>query len=40
MHGIKSNSKIWTLDSKLLKVIPERLKYPNHCPKLPLDFFA
>jgi predicted nucleic acid-binding protein len=26
-HGIKSNSKIWTLDIKFLKVIPEKLKY-------------
>jgi predicted nucleic acid-binding protein len=27
MHGIKSNSKIWTLDKKFLRVIPEELKY-------------
>jgi len=27
MHGIKSNSKIWTLDTKFLRVIPEKLKY-------------
>ena len=27
MHGIKSNSKIWTLDKKLLKVLPGELKY-------------
>jgi len=27
MHGIKSNSKIWTLDTKFLKIIPEKLKY-------------
>jgi len=27
MYGIKSNSKIWTLDNKFLKVIPEELKY-------------
>jgi len=27
MHGIRSYSKIWTLDTKLLKVIPEELKY-------------
>jgi len=27
MHGIKSNSKIWTLDKKLLNVLPEILKY-------------
>ena len=27
MHGIRSNSKIWTLDTKFLNVIPEELKY-------------
>jgi hypothetical protein len=27
MHGIKSQAKIWTLDKKFLKVIPEALKY-------------
>ena len=27
MHGIKSNSKIWTLDNKFLKIIPEELIY-------------
>jgi predicted nucleic acid-binding protein len=27
LHGIKSNSKIWTLDTKFLRVIPEELKY-------------
>jgi len=27
MHGIKSNSKIWTLDTKFLRVIPEELKF-------------
>ena len=27
LHGIKSNSKIWTLDNKLLNVIPEKLIY-------------
>ena len=27
MYGIKSNSKIWTLDSKFLKIIPEEIKY-------------
>ena len=27
LHGIKSNSKIWTLDNKFLKIIPEELKY-------------
>jgi predicted nucleic acid-binding protein len=26
-YGIKSNSKIWTLDTKFLKIIPEKLKY-------------
>jgi len=28
-HAIKSNSKIWTLDTKFLKIIPEELKYPG-----------
>ena len=27
MHGIKSGSKIWTLDTKLLRVMPDELKY-------------
>ena len=27
MHGIKSNAKIWTLDNKLLRMIPEELRY-------------
>jgi predicted nucleic acid-binding protein len=27
MHGIKSNSKIWTIDKKFRKIIPEELKY-------------
>ena len=27
LHGIKSNSKIWTLDTKFLRVIPDELKY-------------
>jgi predicted nucleic acid-binding protein len=27
MHGIKSNSKIWTLDNKFFRIIPERLIY-------------
>jgi len=27
MHGIKSNSKIWTLDNKFFKIIPQQLKY-------------
>ena len=27
LHGIKSSSKIWTLDNKFLRVIPEELRY-------------
>ena len=27
MHGIKSNSRIWTLYKKLLRVLPGELKY-------------
>ncbi|MFP3090189.1 PIN domain-containing protein [Treponema sp. TIM-1] len=27
MHGIKSNSKIWTIDKKFRRIIPEELKY-------------
>jgi predicted nucleic acid-binding protein len=27
MHGIKSNAKIWTLDNKFLRIMPEELKY-------------
>ena len=27
MHSIKSNSKMWTLDNKFLKIIPEELQY-------------
>ena len=27
LHGIKSKSKIWTLDRKFLKTIPNNLKY-------------
>jgi len=27
MHGIRSNSQIWTLDNKFLRVIPEELRY-------------
>ncbi|GHT99516.1 hypothetical protein FACS1894142_7170 [Spirochaetia bacterium] len=27
MHGIKTDSKIWTLDTKFLKVIPPQLIY-------------
>jgi len=29
MYGIKSNAKIWTLDKKLLRIIPEELKYQD-----------
>ena len=29
IHGIKSNSKIWTLDTKFGKIIPEGLKYTD-----------
>ena len=27
MHGIKSNSKIWTLDRNFLRILPDELKY-------------
>ena len=27
MYGIKSKSKIWTLDTKFLRIIPEEMKY-------------
>jgi len=27
MHGIKSNSRIWTLDKKLLNILPNELIY-------------
>ena len=27
MHGIRSNSKIWTIDTNFLRVIPEEFKY-------------
>ena len=27
IYGIKSNSKIWTLDNKLYRIIPEEMKY-------------
>ena len=30
MHGIKSNSKIWTLDNNFLRVIPQELKYTDN----------
>jgi len=29
MYGIKSKSKIWTLDKKFLKIIPEEFRYPD-----------
>ena len=29
IHGIKSNSKIWTLDKKFQKIIPGELKYKD-----------
>jgi predicted nucleic acid-binding protein len=29
MHSIKSNSKIWTLDKKFLRIIPEELIYKD-----------
>ena len=30
VHGIKSNSKIWTLDEKFLRIIPEEIKYAGN----------
>jgi len=27
LHGIKSNSKIWTLDNKFLKIIPQEYRF-------------
>ena len=30
MHGIKSNSKIWTLDNKFLNIIPKEFRYPQY----------
>jgi predicted nucleic acid-binding protein len=35
MYGIKSNSKIWTLDKKFQKIIPEELKYTGNEPPRP-----
>ena len=29
MYGIKSNSKIWTLDNKFLRIIPRELIFKN-----------
>ena len=29
MHGIKSNSRIWTVDNKFLKIIPEEYRYKD-----------
>ena len=33
MHGLMSNSKIWTLDKKLLRVIPKEYIYQEN-PKV------
>ena len=33
LHGIKSNSKIWTLDIKFLKILPDEIKY-EECPNV------
>jgi predicted nucleic acid-binding protein len=30
MHGIKSESKIWTLDKKFFEVIPSEMKYADN----------
>jgi predicted nucleic acid-binding protein len=30
MHGIKSNSKIWTIDKKFGKIIPKELRYTDN----------
>jgi predicted nucleic acid-binding protein len=30
LYGIKSKSRIWTLDKKLMKVIPEELRYHDN----------
>ena len=30
LYGIKRNAKIWTLDKKLMKVIPEDLRYHDN----------
>ncbi|MDR2601905.1 MAG: PIN domain-containing protein [Spirochaetaceae bacterium] len=30
MHGIKGNSKIWTIDKKFQRIIPEELKYTGN----------
>ena len=29
IHAIKSNSKIWTIDNKFLRIIPEEIKYTD-----------
>jgi len=29
MHGIKSNSKIWTLDTKFIRILPGEQKYES-----------
>ena len=31
LHGIKSNSKIWTLDRNFLKILPDEIRY-EECP--------
>jgi predicted nucleic acid-binding protein len=30
MHGIRSQTKIWTLDKKFLNVLPKELQYKNN----------
>jgi predicted nucleic acid-binding protein len=30
LHGIKSKSKLWTLDKKFKKIIPENLEYSSN----------
>jgi len=32
MHGIKSNSKIWTLDKKLFDILPVEMRYQEANP--------
>jgi len=33
VYGIKSNSKIWTLDKKLIRILSKELKY-KECPNI------
>ena len=33
MHAIKSDSKIWTLDKKFLRIMPNKIKY-DECPNI------